>query len=111
MVVDSYHFGSIRIDGKEYSHDVIISGPVVYPWRRATSHEVTINDLEHILELKPKSIIFGTGEAGVMRVMLEAEEYLQKEGISFKKLRTPEAVEELNRSTAPGVVGAFHLTC
>ena len=111
-MIDSYSFGSITIEGKDYSHDVIISGQKVFSWRRATSHEVTINDLDPILEENPKLIIFGTGASGIMEVMPETEEYLGKQGIKVKILKTGNATQEFNRlSGTPGIVGAFHLTC
>ncbi|MFH1347419.1 MAG: Mth938-like domain-containing protein [Candidatus Margulisiibacteriota bacterium] len=111
-MIDSYSFGSITIDGKEYSHDVVVSGSNVKFWRRATSHEVTINDLAPILEEKPKLIVFGTGASGIMKVMPETEEYLNQQGIKFEIMMTGEATSEFNRLSAePGVVGAFHLTC
>jgi hypothetical protein len=111
-MIDSYHFGSIKIDGKEYTHDVIVAGNKVKSWWRNTSHEVTINDVEPILEEKPALVIFGTGESGVCRVFQETIEYLERQGIKNLVLKTPEAVEEFNRRISEkGVVGAFHLTC
>jgi hypothetical protein len=111
-MISHYSFGSITIDGKNYTHDVIVSGSKVKSWRRATSHEVNINDLDPILEEKPKLIIFGTGAAGVMKVLPEAEGYLEKQGIKVLITKAAEAVKEFNRrESEAGVVGAFHLTC
>lgn len=111
-MINHYSFGSITIDGKEYSHDVIVSGPKVKSWWRATSHEVNLNDIDPILEEKPKLIVFGTGASGVMEVLPETENYLEKQGIKVLIFRTAEAIKEFNRRSAEaGVVGAFHLTC
>lgn len=111
-MIDHYSFGSIKIDGKNYEHDMIISSSGVKSWWRATSHEVSINDVEPILEEKPKTIIFGTGASGVMKVSSETEDYLRQQGISIEILKTPEAVELFNtQSTTTGVVAALHLTC
>jgi hypothetical protein len=111
-MIDRYRFGSIVIDGKEYTHDVIVSGHEVRSWRRNASHEVTVNDVEPILEEKPKLVIFGTGESGVCNVFSETIEYLEKQGIKVLTFQTPEAVKEFNqRLKEAGVVGAFHLTC
>lgn len=111
-MIERYSFGSIKIDGKSYSHDVIVSGKKVKSWWRNTSHEVTLNDVEPILEERPKSVIFGTGESGVCRVFQETIEYLEKQNIKVLVAPTPEAVEEYNRRVAEtGLVGAFHLTC
>jgi hypothetical protein len=111
-VIDRYSFGSITINGKEYTHDVIVSGDKVKTWWRNTSHEVTINDVEPILEEKPKTIIFGTGASGVCEVFPQTIEYLEKQKIEVLVMMTPVAVKEFNeRSPRPWVVGAFHLTC
>ncbi len=111
-MIEHYSFGSIKIDGKSYSHDVIVSGKKVKSWWRNTSHEVTINDVDPILEEKPKQIIFGTGESGVCRVFQETIDYLEKQGIKVLVTPTPEAVKEFNqRISEAGIVGAFHLTC
>jgi hypothetical protein len=111
-MIEHYSFGSIKIDGETYSHDVIVVGSKVKSWWRATSHEVSINDLEPILEEKPKTVIFGTGASGVMKVASETEEYLRQKGMDVRILRTGEAVKSFNqRSAEAGLVGAFHLTC
>lgn len=111
-MIDSYHFGSITIDGKTYTHDVIVAGSKIKAWWRNTSHEVTINDVEPVLEEKPKLVIFGTGESGVCEVFRETVEYLEKQGVKVLVFRTPEAVKEFNRRIKEtGVVGALHLTC
>lgn len=111
-MIDHYTFGTITIDGKEYSHDAIVCGKKVKSWWRATSHEVTINDVDPILQEKPKLIIFGTGVSGVCEVFPETIDYLEKQNIKVSIFQTPEAVKEFNRRlTESGVVGAFHLTC
>ncbi len=111
-MIDHYSFGSITINKKNYSHDVIVSGAKVKSWWRAASHEVNINDLDAILEENPKTIIFGSGAAGVMKVLSSSEEYLTKRGIKVQIKKTAEAVSEYNRRLAePGIVAALHLTC
>ena len=111
-MIERYDFGSIVIDGKEYNNDVIISVGKVKSWWRNTSHEVTINDLDPILEEKPQLIIFGTGASGFCKVLTGTIEYLNKIGIKHVILMTAEAKDEFNqRIKEPGVVAAFHLTC
>ena len=105
-MISHYSFGNITVDGKEYTHDVIISGRTVKDWWRNTSHEVGINDVDPILEEKPKLIIFGTGASGVCRVFPETIEHLKTQGIKVLVFETPAAVKEFNRLSAQGgVVG------
>lgn len=111
-MIEHYSFGSITINGKEHSHDVIVSSSGVKTWWRSTSHNVSINDLDPILSEKPKLVIFGTGAAGVMKVAGESEDYLKELGIKVLIKKTADAVKEYNlRQSELGVVGAFHLTC
>ena len=111
-MIDNYSFGSITIDGKNYSHDVIVSSSGVKSWWRATSHNVSINDLDPILEEKPKTVVFGSGAVGAMRVPEETLDYLKEQGIRVLVKKTADAVKEYNlRRSEAGVAGAFHLTC
>jgi hypothetical protein len=111
-VIEHYAFGSIEVDGKKYNHDLIISSAGIKDWWRHTSHEVSINDLEPILAEDPKTIIFGTGALGAMKVLSETEDYIEKNKNEILIFKTAEAVKEFNqRDRQPGVVGAFHLTC
>lgn len=111
-MIENYAFGSMQIDGKKFNHDLIISSSGIKDWWRHTSHEVSVNDLEPILAEKPKVIIFGTGALGLMKVLPETEDYLEKQKIEILSYKTTEAVKEFNqRSHQFGVVGAFHLTC
>ncbi len=50
MKIDSYSFGSIQIDGKDYSTDVILlGGDVKSPWwREAGGHVYAVEDFEDV---------------------------------------------------------------
>jgi len=111
-MIDTYSFGSIIINGKNFSKDLILAWPALSFWWRGTSHEVAVKDIESIMTLKPKLIIFGTGDTGLMKVLPEVEKFLADNGVQFKVLPTSEAAVEYNRhSGETGLVGAFHLTC
>jgi hypothetical protein len=119
--VNRYSFGEITIDGKTYHHDVIIYKEKILDWWRAESHNVSINDADKIVRLKPKTIIFGTGDAGVMQVPRETLDYLEKLGIKVLLYKTEEAGQKYNEmsegalsagaSAEADVAAALHLTC
>lgn len=75
-MIEHYAFGEMQINGQKINHDLILSSAGIKDWWRNTSHEVSLNDLEPILAEKPKTIIFGTGALGVMKILPETEEYL-----------------------------------
>jgi hypothetical protein len=112
-MIESFSFGRIVIDGTLYTSDV-----VVYPdrvqegWRRKVGHRLDPEDLEELLEQEARTVIVGTGEAGLMRVPLETLEYLESHGFEVIVQRTDEACKTYNRlSTRRPVVAALHLTC
>jgi len=111
-MIDHYEFGTITIDGKRYDHDVIIFKGEIRSWWRETSHNVSIKDIESLAKERPKTIIFGTGASGVMKVSTEAEDYLRQNGIKVLMLKTGDAVKKFNELSAdPSVAAAIHLTC
>jgi hypothetical protein len=109
--VNSYSFGEIVIDGKAYHHDVIIFKEKILDWWRAESHNVSINDADQIVQLKPKAVIFGTGESGVMRVPRETLDYLKSLNIKVLMFRTGEAYQKYNDLAEEEAAAALHLTC
>lgn len=108
--IENYSFGSITVDGKSYSHDLIVFKNIT-DWWRATSHNVSINDIDNLVLQKPKTIIFGTGASGVMRVPQETIDYIEKEGVQVIVLRTAEAAKKYNEMASDDVAAALHLTC
>jgi len=112
-MIDSYSFGSIIIDGKRYSSDVII-----YPdkidanWWRKQGHFLQLADLGEIFESKPEVVIVGTGKMGVMKVAPDVEEYFKKNNIELIVCNTEIACRKYNElSTKSRVIAALHLTC
>ena len=70
MHIDSYTFGCIRIDGIDYSKDVIIAGGEVRSqwWRDAGSHVFVPSDLQTVISAKPDVVCLGTGNYGRVKV-------------------------------------------
>lgn len=111
-MIEDYDFGKIKIDGKEYTHDVILFSDEVSSWWRQQSHWVGVGDLGEIIERKPKTVIFGTGYSGIMEVSQEAKKYLEKLGIEVFIELTKKACDIYNKlSEKESVVAALHLTC
>lgn len=114
MVINSYVFGKIEIDGKYYEQDVIIFPDRVHDgWWRKTGHSLSMDDLIIVLEHKPKTLIIGSGASGAMMVPQDVRLCLEHEGIELIIERTEKAVKTYNekRSHNSNVIGAFHLTC
>jgi len=63
MRIDSYSFGSIQIDGKDYASDVVLlGGDVKSPWwREAGGHVYAVEDFEELLAAAPEVLRAGQG--------------------------------------------------
>jgi len=113
MRIDSYSFGKIKVDGREYNSDLVIFPERVKSnWWRKSGHFLGLEDTEDILEYKPEVLVIGTGAMGLMKVDSPVTDKLDSMGIEYTISRTPDAVGEYNgfykeRRT----VFAAHLTC
>jgi hypothetical protein len=115
MQIESYSFGTIRIDGRVYSTDVVLLGDDVKNpwWREAGGHVYAVEDLSEVLEAAPEVVVLGTGYFGRVKVLDETIEALAKAGSEIVVEKTGGAVEYYNRFTTEGrdVAAALHLTC
>jgi hypothetical protein len=113
MKIERYSFGSITIDGRTYTSDVII-----YPervdasWWRKEGHNLNIVDLKDVINAKPEVLVVGTGSPGLMKVPKETLSHLESKGIEVHVSLTAKAVELFNDlQSERKVIAAFHLTC
>ena len=114
MRIESYEFGRIWIDGREYRNDVIVFPDRVLPeWWRKDGHSLAMEDLGPVVISGPDLLIVGRGAYGVMRIPEETREALQKKQIQLIDETTEKAIQIFNKETERGsiAVGAFHLTC
>ena len=113
MKIEHYSFGTITIDGKSYTSDVII-----YPervdssWWRKQGHSLHIVDLKDVIPAGPEILIVGTGHSGAMVVPEETLSYLKSKGIDVHIARTDKAVELFNKfHKNKKTIAVLHLTC
>ena len=115
MRITVYDFGKIIVDGETHTRDVII-----YPervegsWWRREGHRLFVEDLEHIWDARPDTLVVGTGYYGNMVIPEKTLEHARSQGIEIIGARTSEAVatfNELQSDPKRTVVAALHLTC
>ena len=113
MQIDHYRFGSITIEGRTYTSDVIIyPDRVDASWWRKEGHYLQKADLAGIVAAKPGLLIVGTGAHGVMSVPESTVAFLESHKISVIIEKTDKAVELFNKQPqGKKVVAALHLTC
>ena len=112
-IIDSYQFGQIVINGKEYFSDIIIFPDTLQEdWWRNSGHELYCKDITEILEENPEVLIVGTGASGQMQVLFEVQAEAETRNILLIMEPTSEACEIYNQlSRFQKVVAALHLTC
>ena len=115
MHIDTYSFGRIRIDGKDYSSDVVLLGGDVRSswWREAGGHVYSAEDFGEVLAAAPEVVVLGTGYFGRVKVLDETLTAFADADSEVVVERTGVAVETFNRLAAEGrdVAAALHLTC
>lgn len=112
-MIDSYEFGRIVINGKQYHSDLIIFPNFIKEnWWRKSGHSVDIDDLEEAIAANPEVIIIGTGYHGRIKIPKETKNYLESRGIQLIAENTSKAAVTYNRlSQVKKTVAALHLTC
>jgi hypothetical protein len=113
-IIESYSFGRMTIDGRNYAKDVIIypDGSILTPWWRNQGHVLVVDDIRDLIAAEPEIIICGTGAMGVMRPATELKEHLAASNIEFIAQKSSLAVETFNQLSGNRKVGGcFHLTC
>lgn len=115
MRFEAFSFGSIRIDGVTYNHDVVIDRERVRKRKKKPSKEFreafghTPLSVKEDIPWKCRRLVIGTG-TGNLPVMDEVKSEAKRRGVELVILPTSEAIAELKKH--PGRANAvLHVTC
>jgi hypothetical protein len=116
MRVQSFSFGSIRIDGTTYEHDLVIdrgdvrkrSKKASKPFREQFGH--TPLSVEEKIPWKCRRLVIGTGAEGALPVMDEVKEEAARRKVELVSLPTRQAVRILNQKPKD-TNAVLHVTC
>jgi len=109
--INSSTFGSIKINGVNYNHDVYIlpSGKVE---ERQYGHAFTKEQVEHVLKENPDVVITGKGTSGFASLSNGARALLERKRIEIVEANTPDIVDKFNKlSEIKRVAAIIHITC
>jgi len=115
MHIEAFSFGSIRIDGITYTHDVVIDRGRI--WKRKKKPSKKFRDafghtplsMEEAIPWKCSRLVIGTG-TGRLPVMDEVKREARRRHVKLVILPTAEAIEELQQR--PDELNAIlHVTC
>ena len=116
MRFDGYSFGSIRIDGVTYEHDVILDRGEIRKRKKGPSkgfrdtYGHTPLSVAEDLPWRCRRLVIGTGASGSLPVMQEVEDEARRRKVDLLIVPTSEAIGVLNQG--PKETNAvLHLTC
>lgn len=116
MRFEGFEFGSIRIDGRTYEHDVVIDDGVVRRRKKKSSKQYrdayghTPLSLAEGLPWKCKRLVVGTGANGALPVMEDVRREAGERHVELVVVPTRRAIGILDKS--PSATNAIiHVTC
>jgi hypothetical protein len=116
MRFDQFSFGSIRIDGVTYEHDVVIDRGEIRKRKKKPSKNFRENfghtplSIEEKIPWKCQRLLVGTGAYGGLPVMKELKSEAKRRNIRLLILPTVQAIEEFKRD-ADETNAILHVTC
>jgi hypothetical protein len=116
MHIEAFEFGSIRIDGNTFDHDVVLRNGKISkrkkkaskPYKELFGH--TPLSVAEDIPWKCDRLVIGTGAYGRLPVMHELRDEAERRGVELVVLPTREAIEEVNRGKRR-TNAILHVTC
>jgi len=116
--IRSTEFGSIVLDDETYDRDIcILAGGEVKKRKKklakevyGTAHKIGPEELAKLCKGRPKIVFIGTGQQGVAELTEEGTRYLEKQGIDYAALPTPDIVASYN-TCDKRKAALIHVTC
>ena len=116
MRFEDFSFGSIRIDGVTYEHDVVIDRGEIRKRKKKPSKQFqddfghTPLSVEEDLPWKCRRLVVGTGAYGRLPVMKEVKREAERRKVELLLVPTTKAIEALRRD-ADDTNAILHVTC
>ena len=116
MQFTGYSFGSVRVDGVTYDHDLIIDRGKVRKRKKAASRKFrgayghTPLSAEEDIPWRCRRLVIGTGADGALPVMQHVRDEARRRKIDLVILPTAQAIGLLTQSAAHTNT-ILHLTC
>lgn len=116
MRFTDYSFGSIRVDGVTYDHDLIIDCGKIRKRKKAASRKFrgasghTPLSIAENIPWRCRRLVVGTGAEGALPVMQQVRDEARRRKVELVVLPTAEAVGALAKAPA-NTNAVMHLTC
>jgi hypothetical protein len=116
MRFTGYSFGSIRVDGVTYDHDLIIDRGKIRKRKKAASRKFrgkyghTPLSIAEDIPWRCRRLVVGTGADGALPVMQQVRDEARRRKVELVVLPTAEAIGTLAKGRAD-TNAILHLTC
>ena len=116
MRIDSFSFGTIRVDGETYETDIVIDRGEVRARKKKPSRAFrdeyghTPLSVAEKIPWKCARLVIGTGADGALPVMPAVLEEAERRGVEVTAVRTSKAIELL-RGARRDTNAVLHITC
>jgi len=116
MRVSDYSFGSVRVDGVTYDHDLIIDCGKIRKRNKAASRKFrgeyghTPLSAAEVIPWRCRRLVIGTGADGALPVLQEVRDEARRRKVDLIVLPTAEAIGVLTGAAAH-TNAILHLTC
>ena len=116
MRFTGYSFGSVRVDGVTYDHDLIIDRGKVRKRKKAASKRFrgayghTPLSIAEDIPWRCRRLVIGTGADGALPVMEDVHEQARRREVDLVIVPTAQAITVLAKTTKD-TNAILHLTC
>lgn len=116
MRFGDFSFGSLSVDGRPYSFDVVIDRGELRKRRKKPSKQFRLEyghtplSVAEQLPWKCRTLVVGTGAQAALPVMPEVEAEAKRRGVELIVLPTEKAIRLLNQHPAD-TNAVLHVTC
>ena len=111
-----YSFGSVRVDGVTYDHDLIIDRGKIRKRKKGASRKfrgayghTPLSDAEDI-PWRCRRLVIGTGADGALPVMKQVRDQARRREVDLVIVPTAQAISVLTKTTR-ATNAILHLTC
>ena len=117
MHIEEFSFGSIRIDGVTYEHDVVIEGGEIRKRRKKPSKQLqdlyghTPLSSKEEIPWKCRRLVVGTGMHAALPVTDELKRQAKTRKVELIVLPTAQAIEALEKEDLDRTNAILHVTC
>jgi hypothetical protein len=111
-----YSFGSVRVDGVTYDHDLIIDRGKIRKRKKAASRKFrdayghTPLSAAEDIPWRCRRLVIGTGADGALPVMTQVRDEARRRKVDLVVLPTAQAIGMLSK-TSKDTNAVLHLTC